>query len=336
MPRSPLVFVLPPGSDEPSGGNIYNRNLLRALADLVPVTTTTFLEAEALFLAETPGTYLFDTLELDRVGTLPKGAPGQHLGLLVHHLPSLEPDLPVEHPSLAMERAMLPRFDVLVATSAFTRAWLTDRGVLEERVLTVPPATSRDQDHPRTYSEPLAVLAVANLIPRKDVLSLLRALARLGPAPYVLRLKGRTDLDASYADACRRVVTGSSWLSRHVLLEGPVPHEEMSLVYRASHLFVSAARMETFGMALQEARAHGIPILARDGGYVRHHFTDGENGRLLFTAEEIATEVVALAREPARMSRFFARAQSMRLDDGDTWPSASRKFLTGLGQATRR
>jgi glycosyltransferase involved in cell wall biosynthesis len=335
MPRSPLVFVLPPGSDEPSGGNIYNRNLLRALAEFAPVTTTTFRVAEALVLAGKPGTYLFDTLELDRVGTLPPGAPGQHLGLVVHHLSSLEPDLPVEHPSLATERALLPRFDVLVATSTFTRAWLTARGVREERVLTVPPATSRDQEPPRTYSEPLAVLAVANLIPRKDVLSLLRALRSLGPAPYVLRVKGRTDLDPTYADACRRVVTGSSWLSRHVLMEGPVPHEEMSLAYRASHLFVSTARMETFGMALQEARAHGIPILARDGGYVRHHFTDGENGHLLFTAEAIATELVSLAREPARMSLFFARAQSMRLDEGDTWPSAARKFLDGWGQAIR-
>lgn len=326
--------MLPAESDVASGGNVYNRELVRALRELTPVETTTFAEAERMLRAGKPGLYLFDSLDLLRTTTLPASRPGQHVGLVVHHLPSLEPELPPDHPSREAESAALRRFDLFLATSDFTRSYLARaEGCSTTPILLVPPAPGTRPAGARTYASPLWVLMVSNLIPRKGILPLLSALAALGDAPYSLRLVGSTDLDPSYADACRRVATEAKSLSTRVSLVGPVPHEEIGRYYETSHLFVSSARMETFGMAMLDARVHGLPILALDGGYSRHHFTDGENGRLFFDAKELAQEVLELARSPARMEKLFAAAQRLRAGGDYTWSAAANRFLTALAQA---
>jgi glycosyltransferase involved in cell wall biosynthesis len=328
--RSRLVFALPAGSDQPSGGNIYNRRLIDALMERAPVVRTDSSTALQAILGGEPGTYLFDTLDLGTASALTGSASGQSLGLLVHHLPSLEPDLPEGHPSVELEAAALPRFDFFVVTSEFTRAWLSGRGVSEDRVLVVCPALDAVHAASRRYDGSVKALAVANLLPRKDILSLLHALATLGPAPYRLRIVGRSDLDPAYAEACRDTIARSSWLGRHVSLDGPVPHDEMGRAYEAANLFVSAAKMETFGMALQEARAHGLPIVARDAGHVGRHLTDSESGRLVASAEDLAREVVALSQDAGRMSRFFDDAQRLRLQTRYSWENAAEKLLVEL------
>ena len=68
----------------------------------------------------TPGRYLVDTLNLDEARVLEGKTPAQRAVLVVHHLPSLEPDITPEHASLALERSVVPLFDGFLATSAFT------------------------------------------------------------------------------------------------------------------------------------------------------------------------------------------------------------------------
>src|SRR5262245_7857474 len=102
-PLPPLVFVLPAGSEAPSGGNVYDRELTRALAEIVPIDRTGFAEAKTAIAAGRPGLYLFDTLDLEKTLALPTPAPEQMFGLVVHHLPSLEPGVAADDPSLVME-----------------------------------------------------------------------------------------------------------------------------------------------------------------------------------------------------------------------------------------
>ena len=61
---------------------------------------------------------------------------------------------------------------------------------------------------------------------------------------------------------------------------GSLSREELVRKYREAALYLSSSEMETFGMALQEARAFGLPILALEGGYVSRHISVGENGYL--------------------------------------------------------
>ena len=106
----------------------------------------------------------------------------------------------------------------------------------------------------------------------------------------------------------------------------------MGALYDEAHLLVSASAMETFGMAIHEARAHGLPILALDAGYAREHFAHGENGVLCSSVPELATALVELARDDERMAALFSRAQTTSLPSGYSWPDAAQRFLDELAR----
>ncbi|HEX6763881.1 MAG TPA: glycosyltransferase, partial [Polyangiaceae bacterium] len=93
----------------------------------------------------------------------------------------------------------------------------------------------------------------------------------------------------------------------------------------------SASAMETFGMAVHEARAHGLPVLALDGGYVRNAFSDGEDGVLCSSIAELAGTLVELSRDEPAMKSLFDRAQASRRATR-TWTTAAKEFLTELGR----
>jgi glycosyltransferase involved in cell wall biosynthesis len=245
--------------------------------------------------------------------------------LLVHHLPSLEPGLPPADPTLGTEAAALARCRAFVATSPFTARLLVSRGFPADRILTLTPATPTPATTPapaRRYLPPLRALMVGNLIPRKGVLALLEALApRLAEGDdFTLDMVGRTDSDPGYAGACAALIAADARLRAHVHLRGSVPHARMSEHYAGASLFVSAAEMETYGMALAEARAQRLPILALDRGHVASHLADGHPGRLLPTQSALADALLELARAPLQMAALFAEAQQRPVASEGGWP----------------
>jgi glycosyltransferase involved in cell wall biosynthesis len=64
-------------------------------------------------------------------------------------------------------------------------------------------------------------------------------------------------------------------------LPGVVTAAEVAENLRRTDLFVSASRSESFGMAVAEAVACAVPVLAFAAGEVGSFLRDGENGRLL-------------------------------------------------------
>jgi glycosyltransferase involved in cell wall biosynthesis len=93
---------------------------------------------------------------------------------------------------------------------------------------------------------------------------------------------------------------------------------------------VSAARMETYGMALAEAKAHGLPILASEGGNVRDHFRDGHDGLLFASIAELAQGLLELARAPARLQHLLAAAALEASSARYTWDDAAESLLEQL------
>jgi glycosyltransferase involved in cell wall biosynthesis len=327
--RTELVFALPARSAEVSGGNVYNEELMRALGREYAVTALRVPECIARVQQGQPSFYFIDSLDLEKSASFPPARTGQYFGLIVHHLATLEPG--VETPDLERERSMLSRFHLLITTSPFTAELLRERGYDSSRILTVPPAPPTDGCALPTPAPPFVFSMVCNLIPRKGVLELFEHLARLVHTTdcFHLEVAGRSDIEPKYAEACLEVAQ-SSTLRSIVRYLGPVPHEQIAECYRRAAAFVSTSKMETFGMALQEARAYGIPILAVDAGHARHHFTAGENGLLFESAASLARELLALSREPARMQRFFADAQRLRAPSDYTWTAAAEEFSRQL------
>ncbi|HET6146144.1 MAG TPA: glycosyltransferase family 4 protein [Polyangia bacterium] len=330
-----LVFALPADNDRVSGGNLYNAALIEALRPLASLRVLSLADCRAEVARGAPAVFFIDSLDLEGVLGFPPAQPGQVLVLIAHHLPSLEPDLAAGAPALEIERAALPRFDGFLTTSPFTADWLVGRGQARDRILTVVPAAPPVSDPPwDAAADQSAVrgLMVGNLIPRKSVRELLRSLAgELRPGDRLsLEIVGRADLDPDYAAACARLAREQPALRGRVILGGTVPHPRMHEPYRRANLMISASRMETFGMALQEARAHGLPVLALDAGHARHHFTDGHDGVLCDSLPALVGQLLALAREPARLRALLERARAPRAASGYTWGVAGVRLLAEL------
>jgi glycosyltransferase involved in cell wall biosynthesis len=338
MPTRDVTFVLPADHELVSGGNVYNRELLAALAALrsagedTPALKT--LEPAAFREAVTsgaPGLYFLDTLNLADAPLLAQKTQGQRSVLVVHHLPSLEPGALASDADVTLERAVLPLFDAFLATSPFTVAELERRGVRREQVLLVEPGLPAVK--PGALAGPQSALVAGNVIPRKGVRELLRALAtRVRDSDdFHLDIVGRLELDATYASEVVRLAATPP-LAGRVTLHAPVPYDAMGGFYRRAGVVLSAAAMETFGMALAEARAHGLPIFALDAGHAARHFDDGVDGRAFGSVEALAAGWLAALRDERSFAPIAENASRRASAGPATWDRAARRFVRELAR----
>ena len=104
------------------------------------------------------------------------------------------------------------------------------------------------------------------MTPRKAQVLLVRALAGVGGA-WELTIGGSLERDPATGAALRAAI-GELGLADRVHLPGELGEAELADAYASADLFVSASLYEGYGMALAEALAHGLPIVAAAGGAV--------------------------------------------------------------------
>jgi len=174
---------------------------------------------------------------------------------------------------------------------------------------------------------------LCNLVPAKGVLELLEALAAQMRADdaFELAIAGRTDMDPSYAATCADFVARDTRLGGRVRLLGGLGHDEALALLTQSDALLSASRMEAYGMALAEARAAGVPILARTGGHAADHVGSEAGGELVPNAAALAASWLALVRkreelrERRRLALVSRRSRS--------WGQAADDLIAGLEAA---
>ena len=99
-------------------------------------------------------------------------------------------------------------------------------------------------------------------------------------------------------------------LGGHVRLLGRLGGEELTRLTASLDLLVSASRSEAFGMAMVEALACGVPVVATATDGAREIIEDGADGLLvpLGDVEALAAAVVSLLGDDARRRAFGERA----------------------------
>jgi glycosyltransferase involved in cell wall biosynthesis len=246
--------------------------------------------------------------------------------LLAHWLPSLVTSggAPPAGALSPAEAAALAEADAIVAPSAFMAKTAAELGA-EGPASVVEPGLELAPVPVRTESDVLRAIVVANVVPGKGVLGLVEALApgmRAG-APMVLTIVGSLAHDPAYAASCRARAEGVAAM-RFV---GERPHAETLAMIAASDLLVSASRMESYGMALAEARALGVPIVARAGGNAASHVDERAGGRLVADDAALAAECLLLARDRAERARRAAAARQGRPAVARSWDAAADDFI---------
>ena len=120
----------------------------------------------------------------------------------------------------------------------------------------------------------MQLLAVGAVSPRKGHDILVEALSGLKDLDWRLRIAGSLDRDPGAVRSLRRGVAAKG-LGDRIALAGAVPASALDRLYHTADVFVSASLFEGYGMALAEAMAHGLPLVASTGGAAAETAADG-------------------------------------------------------------
>ena len=107
-----------------------------------------------------------------------------------------------------------------------------------------------------------------------------------------------------------------------VRLPGRVSREELRERYAAADVYLSPARLESFGIAALEARTVGLPVIGRSGSGVGEFVRDGVNGLVVSSDSQMASAIAALATDPARVAEM--RAWNVANPPEQEWSQVAR------------
>ena len=315
-------FIIPEPSSFPSGGNIFNQHLLEALRfEGIHISHSAFRPDVLLGSPDT--LYFLDSIFFSQVTDPERQVPPHCIGL-IHHLDSLYPYS--DHIFEQHEQPVLRHLVGFLVTSPFTRQYLINRGYDPSRIHVIEPAPSMQRVVERPSGK-VHALMLGSCIPRKGQLEFLTALAEHGPQPYyTLTIAGDLTANLQYAEQCKSVVLNSPTLTKCVRFTGAQQAESITALYARSDLFLSAAWMETYGMAIQDAVMSGLPVIVHEGGYAAEHVKHTENG---FRCSDHQAMVRAFARcveDPELFQQLSARAQGYQ-HPYHTWETAARLFI---------
>jgi glycosyltransferase involved in cell wall biosynthesis len=287
--------VVPDGIDDParpSGGNIYDRRLCKALSSLgwsvhehaVPGSWPR-LEAESSHALASAVERIPDDAVVLLDGLIASTAPEVlvpqarrlRLVVLVHmplgHRPS--DDAPEE--IRARERAVLSAAAAVVTTSAWARRRLQELYSLPtDRVHVAEPGVDAAELATGT-PDAGALLCVAAVIFDKGHDLLLDGLEAVSDLSWRCVCVGRLDRDPALVAALRRRLVESG-LGERFSFAGPRAGSDLDRSYAAADLLVLPSRAETYGMVVTEALARGLPVLAAEVGGVTEAVGYGADG----------------------------------------------------------
>jgi glycosyltransferase involved in cell wall biosynthesis len=164
----------------------------------------------------------------------------------------------------------------VLATSRWAAADLRNRHGLNVVAVATPGV---DPAPPSTGSTPPRLLQLASITPLKNQLTLIEALALIQDLPWTADLTGPLDVDPEYTAQVRAAIDRHR-LADRVRLTGPVEGEGWHRMWDAANLLLMPSLAETWGMAVTEALAHGVPAVVSLGTGAQEALGSVECGKL--------------------------------------------------------
>jgi len=326
--------IAPEGFDhpgQPTGGNIYDRRvcaglaeagwdvLVRTVAGAWPVPGPGARADLARTVSAIPDgeTALIDGLIASPAAAQLLPHAGRIRMTVLLHMP-LAAALDADHDASAerSERDVLRAAAGVVVTSEWTRQWVLSRYAIPPgRVHVAQPGVDPAAAPPRPVRGQL--ICVGTLGRHKGQDLLIEALAELGDLDWECVLAGPLDRDPDFVQHVRARITRLGYGHR-VRLAGVLTGPALSHAYTTADLLIAPSRSETYGMAVTEALAHGLPVIAAAVGGLPEALgasTDGTRPGQLIPPGDPAALAAALGRwlsDAPHRDRLRAAARQRR------------------------
>jgi glycosyltransferase involved in cell wall biosynthesis len=174
----------------------------------------------------------------------------------------------------------------------------------------IDPAAWRTEPAPRS-PDTVTITSVMRLSRRKRPMPLLRILrdlrGRVSPSIGLhailvgdgpLRPKIQAYLQAHEME---------DWVS----LPGRLERDDIAMIFAHSDLYVAPAVLESFGIAALEARSAGLPVVASDKGGMGEFISDGTDGFLSGSDDEMLHALTALVHDRHTRERIAAHNRAV-------------------------
>jgi glycosyltransferase involved in cell wall biosynthesis len=188
------------------------------------------------------------------------------------------------------------------------------------------PTMTRETIENRAREQgPLRILFVGSLIPRKELHTLLAALARIPEDRWRLEVVGSPTADGTYGDEIN-VQIGRFATKDQVRLLGTLTREGLVQCYSRSHILAVPSSYEGFGIVYLEGMGFGLPSIAGSVGAASEIVTQERDGFLVNPgdSEAIARHVTDLISDRDKLIRMSMAALD-RYDAHPTWAESAAK-----------
>lgn len=269
-----IAFVVPGSLETKTGGTIYDKRIV------------TGLRARG---------WTVDAIAPDALQAVPDGtvvvvdglAHKTHAPAIERHADRLKP-IALVHLPLAcevgleageaerlrvLERHVLARMRRVVVTGPAALAMLEGYDVSHDRITIVEPGVDPAPIARGSGSAAVQLLCVGSVTVGKGQSTLLRALQKVTASNWTLACAGR-------------IVTPIENGDPRITFVGELDEAKLAAAYDRSDVFVLATLRETFGMAVAEAIAHGLPVVSTNTGSIPA--TVGDAGVLIDPGDETA------------------------------------------------
>ena len=343
-----VVFVVPGRIDTPTGGYLYDRRMteglpqhgwsveIRELDESFPYPTSAALVHAARVLADVrDGTcVLVDGLALGAMPAVIEHEASRLRIVALVHLP-LGADVGIDRETAtrlaAVERRALDAAALVVVTGMATLPILAEYGIARDRVVVVEPGTARGPLARGSGGSPLRLLSVATLNPGKGHEILLQALASIPHRGWHLTCVGSVARHPATVDRVRATMRRLG-LAERVSLVGELDALRLADCYDCADVFVLATLHETYGMAVAEALAYGLPVVSTTTGAIPDLV--GHDAGLLAPPgnTEAFAGVLARVLGDARLRARLAEGARRIRDRLPSWDQAVGQMAAALGR----
>ena len=263
---------------------------------------------------------------------------------IVHHLRASE-NRRLRPLYRAVERRYLRGVDGVVCNSTVTRDVVTGLGVDAEQTVVAPPAGDRfdpqidsDAIAERAHENPLRLLFVGNITPRKGLATLIDGLAAADADADVdaeLTVVGQP-VDEGYVERCRERVADLG-LKNRVEFTGGIDDDDLAAAFREHHALAVPSRYEGYGLVYIEGMSFGLPALASRAGGATDIVTDGETGFLVDPDDSVAVAdaITTLAEDRKRLATMGQAARE-RYEAQPDWTETAERVRQLLADVVDR